>query len=228
MMIVFSRGSGLRGECGNGWRSHCTHHVDRPPAASHFTARQRRRRSHVPAPPAPPDASVKGAPIPLDAPRALLARPARRGASTAPSRFAIDGTEQTPRGSSLEQSLTRPVSPPPPETEPRTMSDWWGSITKGATDAAETTRLAAQRTKLQAEVLYLEQQIKGVLQKFGVDVFQHMESNNSAQVQQHFTEAKREVDAFREQVAAKNAEIADINRQMENVGKGPQSSGVAM
>ena len=60
------------------------------------------------------------------------------------------------------------------------------------------------------------------------DVFQHMESNNSAQVQQHFTEAKREVDAFREQVAAKNAEIADINRQMENVGKGPQSSGVAM
>ena len=118
--------------------------------------------------------------------------------------------------------------PAPARTEPRTMSDWWGSITKGATDAAETTRLAAQRTKLQAEVLYLEQQIKGVLQKFGVDVFQHMESNNSAQVQQHFTEAKREVDTFREQVAAKNAEIADINRSMENVGKAPQSSGVAM
>ena len=228
MMIVFSRGSGLRGECGNGWRSHCTHHVvDRPrPHTSQRASDDVDRTS--PAAPAPPDASVKGAPIPLDAPRALLARPARRGASTAPSRFAIDGTEQTPRGSSLEQSLTRPVSPPPPETEPRTMSDWWGSITKGATDAAETTRLAAQRTKLQAEVLYLEQQIKGVLQKFGVDVFQHMESNNSAQVQQHFTEAKREVDAFREQVAAKNAEIADINRQMENVGKGPQSSGVAM
>ena len=111
------------------------------------------------------------------------------------------------------------------------MSDWWGSITKGATDAADTTKLAAQRTKLQAEVLYLEQQIKGILQKFGVDVFAHMESNNSAQVQQHFTEAKREVDVFREQVAAKNAEIADINRQMENVGKGPgvgAPAGVAM
>merc|ERR1712216_442078 len=126
---------------------------------------------------------------------------------------------------------TFPAAIAVPSTLPKrtdAMSDWWGSITKGATDAAETTRLAAQRTKLQAEVLYLEQQIKGVLQKFGVDVFQHMESNNSAQVQQHFTEAKREVDAFREQVAAKNAEIADINRQMENVGKGPQSSGVAM
>lgn len=210
--------------------------VDRPrPHTSQRASDNVDRTS--PAAPAPPDASVKGAPIPLDAPRALLARPARRGASTAPSPFAIDDVPRPPAlwapskrpAARLEQSLTRPVSPPPQkETEPRTMSDWWGSITKGATDAAETTRLAAQRTKLQAEVLYLEQQIKGVLQKFGVDVFQHMESNNSAQVQQHFTEAKREVDTFREQVAAKNAEIADINRSMENVGKAPQSSGVAM
>ena len=70
----------------------------------------------------------------------------------------------------------------------------------------------AARQQTWAEVLYLEQQIKGILQKFGVDVFAHMESNNSAQVQQHFTEAKREVDVFREQVAAKNAEIAEIGR----------------
>ena len=108
------------------------------------------------------------------------------------------------------------------------MADWWNSIQKGATEAAETTKLVSMRTKLQAEVMYIESQIKTVLQKFGVDVFPHMENNNSAQVQQHFTEAKREVDTFREQVAAKNAEIADINRSMENVGKAPQSSGVAM
>ena len=99
------------------------------------------------------------------------------------------------------------------------MSDWWGSITKGATDAAETTKLAAQRTKRQAEVLYLEQQIKGILQKFGVDVFAHMESNNSAQVQQHFTDTKREVENYREQIAAKNVEIAELNKQIENIGK---------
>ena len=108
------------------------------------------------------------------------------------------------------------------------MADWWNSIQKGATEAAETTKLVSMRTKLQAEVMYIESQIKTVLQKFGVDVFPHMENNNSAQVQQHFTEAKREVDTFREQVAAKNAEIADINRSMENVGKAPHSSGVAM
>jgi uncharacterized membrane-anchored protein YhcB (DUF1043 family) len=40
-----------------------------------------------------------------------------------------------------------------------------------------------------------------------------MENNNSAQVQQHFTDTKREVDNYREQVAAKNAEIAGLNRR---------------
>lgn len=35
--------------------------------------------------------------------------------------------------------------------------------------------------------MYIESQIKGALQKFGIDVFPHMENNNSAQVQQHFT-----------------------------------------
>lgn len=111
------------------------------------------------------------------------------------------------------------------------MADWWNSIQKGAQEAAETTKFVSMRTKLQAEVMYIENQIKTCLQKFGVEVFPHMENNNSAQVQQHFTEAKREVDVFREQVAAKNAEIADINRQMENVGKGPgvgAPAGVAM
>lgn len=67
------------------------------------------------------------------------------------------------------------------------MSDWWSSIQKGATDAAETTKLVSMRTKLQAEVMYIESQVKGALQKFGTDVFPHMENNNSAQVQQHFT-----------------------------------------
>lgn len=99
------------------------------------------------------------------------------------------------------------------------MADWWNSIQKGATEAAETTRLVSLRTKLQAEVMYVESQIKGALQKFGVEVFPHMENNNSAQVQQHFVDVKREVDGYREQIAAKNVEIAELNTQIENVGK---------
>ena len=70
------------------------------------------------------------------------------------------------------------------------MADWWNSIQKGAQEAAETTKLVSMRTKLQAEVMYVENQVKTCLQKFGVEVFPHMENNNSAQVQQHFEEIK--------------------------------------
>jgi hypothetical protein len=109
-----------------------------------------------------------------------------------------------------------PVSRPPRRP---TMADWWNSIQKGAQEAAETTKFVSMRTKLQAEVMYVENQIKTCLQKFGVEVFPHMENNNSAQVQQHFTDTKREVENYREQIAAKNVEIAELNKQIENVGK---------
>ena len=99
------------------------------------------------------------------------------------------------------------------------MADWWNSIQKGAQEAAETTKFVSMRTKLQAEVMYVENQIKTCLQKFGVEVFPHMENNNSAQVQQHFTDTKREVENYREQIAAKNVEIAELNKQIENIGK---------
>lgn len=39
-------------------------------------------------------------------------------------------------------------------------------------------------------------------------------------------DTKREVDNYREQIAAKNAEIADLNRQIENVGKDPHAPGI--
>jgi transposase len=99
------------------------------------------------------------------------------------------------------------------------MADWWNSTQKGAQEAAETTKFVSMRTKLQAEVMYIENQIKTCLQKFGVEVFPHMENNNSAQVQQHFTDTKREVENYREQIAAKNVEIAELNKQIENIGK---------
>lgn len=41
-------------------------------------------------------------------------------------------------------------------------------------------------------------------------------------------DTKREVDNYREQIAAKNVEIADLNRQIENVGKDGVSGGTQM
>ena len=37
-----------------------------------------------------------------------------------------------------------------------------------------------------------------------------MENNNSAQVQQRFTDTKREVENYREQIAAKNVEMPSL------------------
>ncbi len=99
------------------------------------------------------------------------------------------------------------------------MADWWNSIQKGAQEAAETTKLVSMRTKLQAEVMYVENQVKTCLQKFGVEVFPHMENNNSAQVQQPFTDTKRELENYREQIAGKNVEIAELNKQIESIGR---------
>ena len=47
-----------------------------------------------------------------------------------------------------------------------------------------------QRTKLQAEVMYFEQQIKQIMQNFGVECFPHMEQSNSGLVQQAFLTRK--------------------------------------
>merc|ERR1711959_164266 len=73
----------------------------------------------------------------------------------------------------------------------KTAMSFWDSVTTGAQNAAETTKLVSIRTKLQAEVLYLEQQIK---QNFGVECFPHMEQSNSGLVQQAFLNAQRGIE----------------------------------
>ena len=67
--------------------------------------------------------------------------------------------------------------------------------------------------------MYVENQIKTCLQKFGVEVFPHMENNNSAQVQQHFTDTKREVENYREQIGEERGDCHELNKQIENIGK---------
>ena len=76
-----------------------------------------------------------------------------------------------------------------------------------------------QRTKLQAEVLYLEQQIKQIMQNFGVECFPHMEQSNSGLVQQAFLNAQRGIEEYRTKIEEKNREINELNQQIENVGR---------
>ena len=76
-----------------------------------------------------------------------------------------------------------------------------------------------QRTKLQAEVMYFEQQIKQIMQNFGVECFPHMEQSNSGLVQQAFLNAQRGIEEYRPKIEEKNREINELNQQIDNVGR---------
>jgi len=76
-----------------------------------------------------------------------------------------------------------------------------------------------QRTKLQAEVMYFEQQIKQIMQNFGVECFPHMEQSNSGLVQQAFLNAQRGIEEYRAKIEEKNREINELNQQIDNVGR---------
>ena len=76
-----------------------------------------------------------------------------------------------------------------------------------------------QKTKLQAEVMYFEQQIKQIMQNFGVECFPHMEQSNSGLVQQAFLNAQRGIEEYRAKIEEKNREINELNQQIDNVGR---------
>jgi len=68
-------------------------------------------------------------------------------------------------------------------------------------------------------VLYFEQQIKQIMQNFGVECFPHMEQSNSGLVQQAFLNAQRNIEEYRAKIEEKTREINELNQQIENVGK---------
>ena len=67
--------------------------------------------------------------------------------------------------------------------------------------------------------MYFEQQIKTVMQAFGVECFPHMEQSNSGLVQQAFLNAQRQIEEYRAKIEEKNREIAELNRQIDDVGR---------
>ena len=67
--------------------------------------------------------------------------------------------------------------------------------------------------------MYFEQQIKQIMQNFGVECFPHMEQSNSGLVQQAFLNAQRGIEEYRAKIEEKNREINELNQQIDNVGR---------
>jgi len=95
---------------------------------------------------------------------------------------------------------------------------FWDSFTKSASDAAETTKLVTLRSAKQAEIMYIESQITSTLNAFGNDAYPAMEANDSERVRAFFVAAKRVVDQYRADIAAKNQDICELNERIARVG----------
>lgn len=95
---------------------------------------------------------------------------------------------------------------------------FWDSFTKSASDAAETTKLVTLRSAKQAEIMYIESQITSTLNAFGNDAYPAMEANDSERVRAFFVAAKRVVDQYRADIAAKNQDIDELNERIARVG----------
>jgi|TARA_B110000003_G_scaffold276195_1_gene321434 hypothetical protein len=67
--------------------------------------------------------------------------------------------------------------------------------------------------------MYKERNITSTTQQFGVDCFAAMEANDQARAASLFAAAKREVDAYRADIAQLNREIDGVNVEIENVGR---------
>ena len=67
--------------------------------------------------------------------------------------------------------------------------------------------------------MYKERNITSTTQQFGVDCFAAMEANDQARAASLFAAAKREVDAYRADIAQLNREIDGVNVEIETVGR---------
>ncbi|OUS49121.1 hypothetical protein BE221DRAFT_216089 [Ostreococcus tauri] len=110
-------------------------------------------------------------------------------------------------------TLRRPHCAP----RPNVMEGWtWDSFTKGAADAAETTRLLALKSAKRAEIMYIENQISSAMSAFGTHAFPALERGES--VTPLYEQTKRDVDRHRADVAECERECQRLDQEIANVG----------
>lgn len=73
--------------------------------------------------------------------------------------------------------------------------------------AADQAKIAARKTKLMAEIQWLEHKLKTRKQKFGEEVYDPLASNEHAEVDRLLAAAKTEMDELNDNIGAKRAEL---------------------
>eukprot|EP00294_Goniomonas_avonlea_P004934 CAMPEP_0114559818 /NCGR_PEP_ID=MMETSP0114-20121206/11123_1 /TAXON_ID=31324 /ORGANISM="Goniomonas sp, Strain m" /LENGTH=90 /DNA_ID=CAMNT_0001745311 /DNA_START=93 /DNA_END=365 /DNA_ORIENTATION=+ len=80
----------------------------------------------------------------------------------------------------------------------------------GAKSAASSTERAAKKTKLQAEIKLLEDNIKDLKKGFGLCAFDHMDTGDQGALQEAFQQFKEQIDAKKEKIADKRTKISAL------------------
>lgn len=92
-------------------------------------------------------------------------------------------------------------------TQERNLQAEIGSLSVSAGSAIEQAKRLAQKTKLQADILLMEQHINSTQRRWGSEAWDAMSAGDLASVSQIFERIKPEVEKLRTEIAEKRAEI---------------------
>mmetsp|Transcript_19656 Transcript_19656/g.23573 ORF Transcript_19656/g.23573 Transcript_19656/m.23573 type:complete len:117 (+) Transcript_19656:77-427(+) len=82
---------------------------------------------------------------------------------------------------------------------------------QGALSAKDAATVTATKTKLQAEIKYLERELKLRKEKLGVDIYEPLVTDNQELAAALLAECKRDVDEIQSKIGAKQTEVDILN-----------------
>lgn len=87
------------------------------------------------------------------------------------------------------------------------MSDMWSKISAGAKDAGRRASVAAEKTKLQAEIQILQSKVTGAKKAMGVQIYDALSLGDQGEISRVFGQFKAQIDALEAQIKEKSDRI---------------------
>ena len=105
--------------------------------------------------------------------------------------------------------------PPPPGSDGNgsQMANMWNKFKAGASSAATSAQVAAEKTKLTAEMSLLQNKVKAAKKDLGLQIYDPMASSDTAEVSRIFGASKATIDSLEAQIADKKNRIAALDQQ---------------
>lgn len=93
------------------------------------------------------------------------------------------------------------------------MTAMWNKVKEGASSAATSAQVAAEKAKLQAEITFQQNKVKNLKRDLGLQVYDALNIGDQNEVQRVFATFKSQVDGIEAQIAEKRARIEVLDYQ---------------